>query len=35
MIKVYKKESNVFHNVIYGILIFPTVAIFLHMEYTG
>ncbi len=27
MIKVYKKDRNVSHNVIYGMLIFLTVAI--------
>ena len=35
MIKVYKKESNVFHNVIYGILIFLTVAILAVWIYKG
>ena len=35
MIKVYKKESNVFHNVIYGILIFLTVAILAAWIYKG
>ena len=35
MIKVYKKESNVFHNVIYGILIFLTIAILATWIYKG
>lgn len=35
MIKVYKKESNVFHNVIYGILIFLTIAILAAWIYKG
>ena len=35
MIKVYKKDRNVSHNVIYGMLIFLTVAILAAWIYKG
>lgn len=35
MIKIYKRERNVFHNVVYGMLIFLTVAIVLAWIYKG
>ena len=35
MMKVYKKERNVFHKVVYGMLIFLTVAIVAVWKYKG
>ena len=35
MTKIYKKERNVFHNIVYGMLIFLTVAIVMVWIYKG
>lgn len=35
MIKIYKRKRNVFHNVVYGMLIFLTVAIVIVWIYKG
>ena len=35
MMKVYKKESNVFHKVVYGMVIFLTIAIVAVWIYKG
>lgn len=35
MMKIYKRKRNVFHNVVYGMLIFLTVAIVIVWIYKG
>lgn len=35
MMKIYKRKRNVFHNVVYGMLIFLTVAIVMGWIYKG